>query len=60
MKHPVVGDSVEFLNRDMATKNLGGHWQLGLESYAPYPETTVQPCLWKWKDVYDSLMRAGE
>jgi gentisate 1,2-dioxygenase len=60
MKYPVVGDSVEFLNRDMATKNLGGHWQLGLESYAPYPETTVQPYLWKWKDVYESLMRAGE
>jgi gentisate 1,2-dioxygenase len=60
MKHPVVGDSVEFLNRDMATKNLGGHWQLGLESYASYPETTVQPYLWKWQDVYESLMRAGE
>ena len=60
MKQPVVGDSVEVLNRDMAEKNLGGHWQLGFESYAPYPETTVQPCLWKWKDVYGSLMRAGE
>ena len=60
MKHPVVGDTVEALNRDMAEKNLGGHWQLGFESYAPYPETTVQPCLWKWKDLYESLMRAGE
>ena len=60
MKHPVVGDNVEALNRDMAEKNLGGHWQLGFESYAPYPETTVQPCLWKWKDLYESLMRAGE
>ena len=60
MKHHVVGDNVEALNRDMAEKNLGGHWQLGFESYAPYPETTVQPCLWKWKDLYESLMRAGE
>jgi gentisate 1,2-dioxygenase len=60
MKQPVVGDSVETLNRDMAKKNLGGHWQLGLESYASYPETTVQPYLWKWQDVYESLMRAGE
>jgi gentisate 1,2-dioxygenase len=60
MKQTVVGDSVEALNRDMAEKNLGGHWQLGLEGYAPYPETTVQPCLWKWKDVHESLMRAGE
>ena len=60
MKSPIISDNVEALNRDMAEKNLGGHWQLGLESYAPYPETTVQPCLWKWKDVYESLMRAGE
>ena len=60
MKHHVIDDNVEALNRDMAEKNLGGHWQLGLESYAPYPETTVQPCLWKWKDVDESLMRAGE
>jgi gentisate 1,2-dioxygenase len=60
MKHPVVGDSVETLNQDMAKKNLGGHWQLGLESYASYPESTVQPYLWKWQDVYESLMRAGE
>jgi gentisate 1,2-dioxygenase len=60
MKSPIINDNVEALNRDMAEKNLGGHWQLGLESYAPYPETTVQPCLWKWKDLYESLMRAGE
>jgi gentisate 1,2-dioxygenase len=60
VKIPIISDSVEALNQDMAKKNIGGHWQLGLESYRPYPETTVQPCLWKWKDVYESLMRAGE
>src|SRR5512144_686531 len=60
MKEPVTSDNVEALNRDMAEKNLGGHWQLGFENYAPYPETTVQPCIWKWKDLYESLMRAGE
>lgn len=60
MKQSISGDSVEALNRDMATKNLGGHWQLGLESCLSYPETTVQPWLWKWTDVYESLMRAGD
>jgi gentisate 1,2-dioxygenase len=60
MKHSVVGDSVAALNQDMAQKNLGGHWQLGLESCLAYPETTVQPWLWKWTDVYESLMRAGD
>jgi gentisate 1,2-dioxygenase len=60
MKQPVlVADSVEFLNRDMAKKNLGGHWQL-VSKVMLCPETTVQPCLWKWKDVYESLMRAGK
>src|SRR5207245_5966639 len=59
MKRPMT-DSVEVLNADMAKKNLGGYWQLGFESYLAYPETTVQLCLWKWKDVYESLMRAGE
>jgi len=46
MKQSIGSDSVETFNRDMSEKNLGGHWQLGLESYLPYPETTVQPCLW--------------
>ena len=26
MKLPAETDSVEILNRDMAKKNLGGHW----------------------------------
>ncbi len=60
MKLPHTTDTVEALNRDMAAKNLGGHWQLGLESYAAYPETTVQPYLWRWHDVHQSLMRAGD
>ena len=58
MKNPVGSDSLEALNRDMAKNNLGGHWQLGFESYASYPETAVQPYLWRWRDVYESLMRA--
>jgi gentisate 1,2-dioxygenase len=53
-------DNIETLNADMAKKNLGGHWQLEFESYPPYPQTTVHPCLWKWKDVHESLMRAGD
>ena len=60
MKNAVANDSVEILNQDMAKKNLGGHWQLGLEDCLSYPVTTVQPWLWKWADVYESLMRAGD
>ena len=53
-------DSVELLDRDMAGKNLSGYWRLGMEGLPNHPVTAVQPCLWKWQDVYDSLVRAGE
>lgn len=55
-----ANDSVELLDRDMAQKNLAGHWAMGFESSPPYPVTSVEPCLWKWKDIFESLMRAGE
>ncbi|MGZ9257774.1 MAG: cupin domain-containing protein [Candidatus Binatia bacterium] len=53
-------DSVALLDRDMAGKNLSGYWRLGMEGLPNHPVTAVQPCLWKWQDVYDSLVRAGE
>ncbi len=53
-------DSVALLDRDMAGKNLSGYWRLGMEGLPNHPVTSVQPCLWKWQDVYDSLVRAGE
>jgi gentisate 1,2-dioxygenase len=60
MKQAVQTDSVALLDRDMAEKNLGGHWQLGFENYLPYPETSVAPYLWKWEDIYNFLLRAGD
>jgi gentisate 1,2-dioxygenase len=53
-------DSVALLDRDMASKNLSGYWRLGMEGLPPHPMTSVEPCLWKWADVHDSLVRAGE
>ena len=53
-------DSVELLNRQMAEKNLSGYWSLGMEGLPPEPMTSVEPCLWKWCDVHESLVRAGE
>jgi gentisate 1,2-dioxygenase len=53
-------DSVTLLDRDMAEKNLSGYWRLGLEGLPPQPMTSVEPCLWKWADVRESLVRAGE
>ncbi len=60
MSQPARKDSVDLLDRDMAGKNLSGYWRLGMEGLPNHPVTAVQPCLWKWQDVYDSLLRAGE
>jgi gentisate 1,2-dioxygenase len=53
-------DSVSLLDRDMTAKNLSGYWRLGMEGLPPHPMTSVEPCLWKWADVHESLLRAGE
>jgi len=60
MGQPGEIDSVASLDSDMARKNLSGYWRLGMEGLPNYPMTSVQPCLWKWQDVHDSLVRAGE
>ncbi len=60
MKAPVRSDSLAELDRDMACKNLQGYWSLGMEGLPPYSKTAVEPYLWKWADVYESLLRAGE
>jgi gentisate 1,2-dioxygenase len=48
------------LDHDMAEKSLSGYWRLGMEGLPPHPMTSVEPHLWKWADVYESLLRAGE
>ena len=60
MNQPARIDSVESLDRDMAGKNLSGYWRLGMEGLPSHPMTAVEPCLWKWADVHESLVRAGE
>lgn len=60
MNQPAQTDSVALLDRDMAAKSLSGYWRLGMEGLPPQPVTAVQPHLWKWADVYGSLVRAGE
>ena len=60
MIQPARNDSVALLDRDMARKNLSGYWRLGMEGLPPDPMTSVEPCLWKWADVRESLVRAGE
>ena len=60
MKQERSLDSIEQLNRDMTEKSLEGHWSLGLEDLPPYPVTSIRPHLWRWEDVHESMIRAGE
>src|SRR5437762_11282966 len=53
-------DSVALLDRYMAGKKRSGYWRLGIEGLPPHPMTSVEPCLWRWADVRESLVRAGE
>ncbi len=55
--------NLEDLNKDLATKQLAGFWAsniTGNEGEVLEPKTTVVPYLWKWNDIYNGLMEAGE
>jgi gentisate 1,2-dioxygenase len=60
MKQAASADSIALLDRDMAEKNLSGYWRLGMEGLPSEPMTAVEPCLWKWSDIHETLLRAGE
>jgi gentisate 1,2-dioxygenase len=60
MKQAAQSDPLTLLDSDMAKKNLQGYWSLGMEGLPCYPMTSVEPCVWKWADVHESLLRAGE
>ncbi len=60
MKQAAQSDPLTLLDSDMAKKNLQGYWSLGMEGLPCSPMTSVEPCLWKWADVHESLLRAGE
>jgi gentisate 1,2-dioxygenase len=48
------------LDQRLAQKWLSGIWRLNREERPKDPKTAVQPHLWKWADVYDSLMLARD
>src|SRR5574341_1206985 len=54
--------NLEDLNRELKEKHLVGFWEssdLSFDQDIPL-STTVQPYLWKWADIYDGLMKAGD
>jgi 1-hydroxy-2-naphthoate dioxygenase len=53
-------ETLEEFNRELEKKNLLGFWTAGPRSEIYEPQASYQPCIWRWKDVYSSLMKAGE
>ncbi|MBI2349813.1 MAG: cupin domain-containing protein [Deltaproteobacteria bacterium] len=48
----------EELDRLLGQRWLSGLWRVGREERPLDPKTTVKPHLWKWADIYDSLVQA--
>ena len=53
-------DALEAFNRELEKKNLLGFWTAGPRSEIYEAQASYQPCIWRWKDVYSSLLKAGE
>src|SRR4051812_93840 len=47
------------LDRELEERNLEGYWAVD-RSPAPEPRPTVVPYVWRWREIYESLNRAGE
>jgi gentisate 1,2-dioxygenase len=62
-EHAVIEENTEkrqALDSLLETRWLSGLWNVKAEERTLDPRTTVKPHLWKWADVYDSLLRARD
>jgi gentisate 1,2-dioxygenase len=53
-------DARQALDSLLDARGLSGLWNLKAEERTAEPKTSVRPHLWKWAEVYDSLMRAAD
>lgn len=51
---------IEELDRLLAQRWLSGLWRVGSDDRPLQPKTKVKPHLWKWADIYDSLLQARD
>jgi len=53
---------LEDLNRQLKQKHMGGFWDSNMEGFGPNiePRSVVVPHLWRWPDLYEGLLKAGE
>src|SRR5207245_6641424 len=55
-----VSKEIEELNNFLRGRWVSGLWNLDHAERQSDPKTRVQPHLWKWQEVYDSLLQARE
>jgi len=53
-------EDIEQLNNLLRSRWLSGIWNINPDDRRSDPKTRVQPYLWKWPDIYDSLLQARE
>ena len=51
---------IQDLNDLLRGRSLSGIWNLDASERRSDPKTRVKPYLWKWHDIYDSLLQARE
>jgi gentisate 1,2-dioxygenase len=52
-------DLKEF-SSELKKKNLAGYWETSEGEVYREPVSSFEPCLWKWKDVQNAIVQAGE
>ena len=57
MDHP---KEIQELNEILKPRWVSGLWNLDHAERPSEPKTRVKPHVWKWNDIYDSLVQAKE
>ena len=52
-------DLKEF-SSELKTKNLAGYWDTSEGEVYREPGSSFEPCLWKWEDVQNAIVQAGQ
>jgi 1-hydroxy-2-naphthoate dioxygenase len=55
-----AAEALAEFNRQLADKHLLGFWNAGNIAETYEPKASYEPYIWRWQDVYDGLMKAGE
>ncbi|HEX9443042.1 MAG TPA: cupin domain-containing protein [Candidatus Binatia bacterium] len=51
-------NTLEAFDRDIEKRHMEGLWKAFAAPPSREPPTALEPCLWKWRDVYQDLLRA--